>query len=183
MPPMPRIANKEDAEVIKLCKRLSPDFEPILLKIETVGGAIENECFQNVAKAIALHGGTVQYGWRIWEGLPGLMIEAEFHAVWIDEEGITHEVSTQALPDEDHILFLPDNSTKYDGKQIDNVRVPLVEDPLVKDFISSAEAFYQAMNEDALAEYHGEVVMTPEMKVLVYRQQDLMLKIISKFYC
>ena len=31
-------------------------------------------------------GGNIEYGWMIWES-PNLFIEAEFHAVWIDNKG------------------------------------------------------------------------------------------------
>lgn len=95
-------------------------------------------------------GGSIQYGWQIWETLPNLMAEAEFHAVWIDKEGVSHDVTQKSLSDIKQVLFLPDPSRKYLNKQIDNVRIPLQNESLIKQFIENSEKYFEATNRVSL---------------------------------
>jgi hypothetical protein len=76
----------------------------------------------------------------------------------------------------------PDDSLQYEGRQIDNVRVPINDDPLIRDLIAAAEEFYEVTNRGELAEYHGELVLTPEMKRILERRQKLELDILKKYY-
>jgi len=112
-------------------------------------------------------GGSIQYGWQIWETLPNLMVEAEFHAVWKDGNGVFHDITQKSLPNIKQILFLPDHSRKYLGKQIDNVRIPLQDEVLIKQFIENAEKYFEATNRGALANYHGEIIATQEIENLI----------------
>jgi hypothetical protein len=180
--PLPKTTNPLSIDVQNLCRHLDPNSRCISLKIEPVKGAIENDCYGNVDKAILLNGGKVKYGWKIWETLPGLMIEAEFHAVWVDIEGSLHEVSPVPLPEIDSILFLQDTSRTYNGTQIDNVRIAIVDDQLVNDYIENAKRRYTANNRGVLATQHGYIEATPEMKALSIRDQELFIRIIEKFY-
>ena len=181
-PFLPVVADPSSLEVLNLCNQLVLGEKCTLLQVEPVSNAVENECYDNVAKAISLKGGSIQYGWKIYEGLPGLMLEAEFHAVWVDSEGVMHEVSPASLPGMNTILFLPDSSRTYTGTQIDNVRIALRDDPLITDSLKNAEAYYEATNRGDLANQHGEITLTPEMKALGMRSQDLFTKIVQKFY-
>jgi hypothetical protein len=115
-----------------------------------------NDCFPNVEKIIAAHGGGIQHGWLLWETLPGLMLSAEFHAVWVDKQGMLREVTPKELPFE-RIAFLPDPVRRYEGRQVNNVRVALKDDPLIHQFIDYEERKFRMMNEGELADYHGQV--------------------------
>ncbi len=152
------------------------------LDIEHIEGMKENECYWNVEKMIKERGGTIQYGWQIWEALAGVMIEAEFHSVWVNPAGNYHDITPKSLPGFDRILFLPDPNRRYEGRQIDNVRVALRENPAIQAFIESAEKYFEVTNRGELADYHGELVLTQEMKELRLLQAELFLEIIQKFY-
>lgn len=182
LPFSPKTPDINHPEVKKLCERLSPGIACVLLKVESIKGAIENECFQNVQKAIDLHGGEIKYGWKLLESLPNLKLEAEFHAVWINSHGVLHEVSLPPTPETDSVLFLPSDSLSYNGKQVDNIHVPLTDDPLVIDYIEMEKAYYETSNRGDLADFHGYMEPTIEMRAIRFRQQDLLGQIIEKFY-
>lgn len=43
-------------------------------------------------------------------------------------------------------LFVPDNVTKYNGGQIDNIRLPTTNNKLTEDYIALAETKYALLN-------------------------------------
>lgn len=65
-------------------------------------------CSDGVAQKITADGGSVAFGWSIWEW-PGLLLTAEFHAVWRDEAGDLNDI-TPKPGGEDRILFVQDPS-------------------------------------------------------------------------
>lgn len=169
-------------EVRSLCERLVPGEIPEVLKVDAPPWAEPQDCIGNVKSVVKLHGGSTDYGWRLWETLPGLMIEAEFHAVWRHDDGRRHEVTPSETPDVATVVFLADPSLVYEARQIDNVRVPLTDDPLIGEFIQSAESFFEATNRGELADYHGKLVLTPEMRAIRKRQTELELAILQKHF-
>jgi hypothetical protein len=168
-----------------LCERLVPGEAPTPLDVDDPAPpwAKVNECFVNVERAIAEHGGGLQVGWALWEPMPRLMIEAELHGVWVDRAGGYRDVTPKAKGAK-RILFLPDPVRTYDGRQVDNIRVSLVDDPLLTDYIRTWEQFYAVTNEGDLADYHGawEDIWTPEMERLKRRREQLGLQIAAKYY-
>jgi len=180
--PLPKVASDTMPSIVALCEQLVPNGKPVYLNVEVINGAIENECYKNIAYMIKNKGGSIQYGWQIWETLPNLMAEGEFHAVWVDKEGILHDVTPKSLPGIKKILFLPDSFRKYSGRQIDNVRIPLRDESLVKQFIENAKKCFEVTNRGELADYHGELIATPEMKNLIKEKNEILLKIIQNFY-
>ncbi len=180
-PPFPRPV-VDSSEVRELCGRLVPGEIPVILQVDAPAWAEPNECTSNVARVIESHGGGLEYGWQLWETLPGVMVEAEFHAVWIDDAGRRHDVTPKELPGITEIVFLPDADLVYEGRQIDNVRVPLRDDKLIRGFIRAAEDFYEVTNRGELAAYHGPLRFTPEMQAIAARRQRLELAILNRYY-
>jgi hypothetical protein len=180
--PMPKTADKETLQVKKLCERLVPNEQALYLNVELREGALENECYGNVERVIALKGGSVQYGWQLWETLPGVLLEAEFHAVWIDVQGIPHDVTPKSsICQIDQILFLPDPNRTYEGRQIDNVRVALQDDPLIQEFIECNEEYFRLTNQGDLADYHGMIMHTPEMRASINKRYELIVALCQKY--
>ena len=70
------------------------------------------------------------------------MLEAEFHAIWIDPSGARLDVSSNGIA-ASRILFLPDSTRVHDPneslKRTDNVRYALNNDPDTTEFIRLAE--------------------------------------------
>ena len=180
-PPIPKPVT-DRPEVRALCERLVPGSIPVIVRVNAPAAAQPNDCVGNVASVIDVNGGTVKYGWQLWETWPGLLIEAEFHAVWVDAAGRQHDVTPKEVPGIQQIVFLADPKLVYEGRQIDNVRVPLIEDSLLREFIEAAEAFYEVTNRGELADFHGDLAPTPEMKMLQKRRTGLELRILKKYY-
>lgn len=180
--PLPKVASNTMPNIIALCERLVPNGKPLYLNIEVINGVIENECYKNIESIIKNKGGSIQYGWQIWETIPNLMAEAEFHAVWVDNSGKFHDVTPKSLPEISQILFLPDPVRKYEGKQIDNVRIPLQDEILIGQFIENAEKYFEATNRGELANYHGYMAANSEIQKLIEEKNEIFLKIIQKFF-
>lgn len=84
------------------------------LTIQPDSNAHYHRCHQNVLERIARDGGSIQFGWAIWECKPWL--EAEFHSVWACP---THGL-VDLTPDKEgerRRLFLVDGSRKWDPDQ------------------------------------------------------------------
>jgi len=154
---------------------------PKIVEIKAPSWAATDECTENVAKVVAEHGGEVVYGWKLMEPLPGLLLEAEFHSVLLNEQGDFLDVTPSALP-APHTVFLPDPSLSYAGQQINSVRVALVDDPLITELIKAFDADFEVMNRGDLASQHGEIVTTPEMKASKARLRRLFSQVVQRHY-
>jgi hypothetical protein len=169
----------DSPQLTDLCNTLVTDGStPIRVPYEAMPKAVERDCYGNVTKKIEASGGSMQTGWHIVEGLPGVLLEAEFHAVWIDAEGNYHDVTPRS-PEVEEILFLPDKVRKYNGKQINNVRVPLQDDPLISEYIANEDRIFEAMNAGGLADRHGEILID---RSLIERRETLGASIYEKYY-
>jgi hypothetical protein len=181
----PRLPTDTPA-VRALCDRLVPGEVPVVLEVEHPPWAKPRDCTANVERAVSDHGGSVLYGWQLWE-VPDVMVEAEFHAVWVDPTGSMRDVTPKDLPFEQSV-FLADPSLRYEGRQIDNVRMPLHEDPLIREFIAAAEAYFEATNRGELADMHGDITpfLTPaqkkEIEALTQRRMQLQIQVAAKYH-
>ena len=104
-------------------------------------------------------GGSVCYGWRIWE-LPAVFVEGEFHAVWRSPQEDLFDVTP--LPPSmqiDRILFVPDPARVYEGRQVNNVRRALTDNAAIHEFFRACDEGYELMNRGARAEQHGKIVL------------------------
>ncbi len=168
-----------NADVENLCARLDKKSKPVFLDVEKKQHSVELDCYGNVAKQIEKEGGRVQYGWQLWEW-PGVMIQAEFHAVWVDTDGKLHDLTPKQVERIHTILFLPDTSRIYEGRQVDNVRLALQDDPLIDEFIDNEQKAFQAMNRGDLAS-SSYFILTPELRGLVIRNDELIALIGAKY--
>ena len=126
--------------VLKLCSQIDPTQRPQYVPVvATVGCRMEN-CFINVPKHVATAGGSIQYGWMIWEH-PGILIEGTFHAVWSKSDGQLLDI-TPTRDNEPKILFLPDSVRRWEGKLTDNIRLPLNDSPSTYFGINLSKAMF-----------------------------------------
>ncbi|BCH67908.1 MULTISPECIES: hypothetical protein [Rhizobium/Agrobacterium group] len=100
-----------NAAVIDFCREISPDAKPRYLPVMPDPMAQPSECFNNVMARVSKEGGTLVYGWLVWEW-PNVFIEAEHHAVW-ESKGTFVDI-TPHVHGESEILFLPDPKSTYD---------------------------------------------------------------------
>lgn len=117
--------------ILKFCKeKIDQTTKPIFLKLVQVENCRFGDCFGNVENYIKNNGGSVQYGWIIWE-IPNLFVEAEFHAVWVNNEGEYIDI-TPKVDGEKEILFLPDSKKKDEGGITPNITEDYIEKKLDK---------------------------------------------------
>jgi len=103
----------------------------------------QNECFPLVDERVAADGGERILGWQIWQGQ--LLVEAEFHAVWKTPEGELIDITPKPIPLE-RILFVADYKAKYEGRQVNNIRINITGNPIVDEFIAVHDAVFRIEN-------------------------------------
>lgn len=121
----PLAALLDARETRDFCARIAPN-PPLRVSHLPLVEQPPLECFTIVPEYIAAHGGEQLNGWAIWE-VPGVFIEAEFHAISRDPAGELRDL-TPRLNYPVSITFLPDPDRVYRGRQVDNIREPLVDD-------------------------------------------------------
>lgn len=178
----PQPGNIEAPHVLEFCSTVVPGQLPILVPHEPLANKPLLECLTIIPEHVAHHGGKQLTGWAIWEGAH--IIEAEFHAVWQDTEGRIVDLSPR--PPQmtlASILFLEDPSREYTGRQIDNIRKPLVDSFNVKRLIKLMQRRFEILNEGDLADQY-EVQLSPaaerEYRELEKEVMKLQLRL-SKF--
>jgi len=142
----------------ELCRNLVPGAPPpAYVDVRPLDGMPAKECFPIVEEKVAGDGGSRVIGWSLWE-MPGIFVEAEFHAVWRAPDGGLLDVSPKARPTR-RILFLPDPSGIYEGRQVNNVRRATNGSAEVAAFLRACDDEFEFMNRGARAELHGEIAI------------------------
>ncbi|QUM82004.1 hypothetical protein HWV01_17820 [Moritella sp. 5] len=158
-----KAADISESYVKAFCSEISGT-QPILVPCKPQYQERENECFQLVQDKIDEFGGTLVTGWVIWEKV-GVFIEAEFHAIWLDPDGKYIDLNARDMfSNLKEILFIPDNETKYENRQINNIRKPLIDDPMVKKFLHLNTKRFEFMNRGERAYQHGEIELSTREK-------------------
>jgi hypothetical protein len=154
MQPIPALvpAKANTPYLLSFCQQLVANELPIYIPNQLVHASISGNCFNNVEQYQQLRGGSVQYGWCLWE-TPSIILQAEFHAVWRNLEGELIDITphSQKLRN-DQILFLADPHKCYEGTRVNNQRVALLDDPAVHDYLEAQNALFSEtqhyMNDD-----------------------------------
>lgn len=164
--------NSITRDIARLCREASRSESPVYVPLVPDDNAIPNMCFPNVSRVVAEMGGSVLHGWRIWEWT-SVLVEAEFHAVWRRPD----ESLVDITPEENgerRILFLPDASKRFEGVQVDSIRMPLSNDPNVLELIRVSEQIYRVLNTGDRAGKIGLVsVPAREIESLLRRKTEL----------
>lgn len=131
--------------IVSLCREISPGHQPVMVPVRPEPDAIAGECFPNVQAKVGRDGGTISYGWLIWEW-PRVFIEAEHHAVWNAGDGLVD--ITPHVHSETDVLFLPDPQRVYDYKgnrRIINIKRSLGQFRSVDAWIAASDTMQQTM--------------------------------------
>lgn len=137
--------NEIDENVLNFCKFVSPRQKPFYVACKPDINAARDECFENVRIKVSDCGGEQIFGWQVWLW-PDTLIEAEFHSVWQLPDKTFLDITPKDI-ETPRILFLKDPDRTYEGEDIDNIRLPLRDDRLVRDFISLAKAHFIQISE------------------------------------
>lgn len=161
-PVFPEAPVVNDPYLVKLLSKLNATHEPIYLDVEAEEGAIPSDCFPTVMRKVQANGGKMILGWQIWKA--NYIMEAECHAVWETPDEELRDITPKAGGIQ-QIMFVEDDNLKYEGKQIDNVRLNITHNKLVDDLISVAEAVFQFENKGQRANlYDLTKVLSNEQK-------------------
>lgn len=165
----PRITDK----VLELCSMVKSGACPFVVPIRPERDSIPHECFENVKAKVSRNGGSLQHGWAIWEWVD-VLLEAEFHAVWVSPDGDMVCVSPHNTPDTT-LLFLPDDTRSFNGlDRLDNLKLPLRNEKVVADFIHVTQALMAAQNRLTRGRFGVvKVPVTPELRKLAERYVTL----------
>ena len=170
--------HKLKPSILQFCRSIVPDQQPFYVELKPLINQPVNECFFIVPEHIATHGGKQIFGWTIWEW-PKIMIEAEFHVIWCTDDGRFIDITSKKF-NVTQILFLPDPSRKYEGRQIDNIRKPLNGDKRIHRFCHLAHELFLALNEGDLA-YEREVPLTLEIQQIKNEMEQLYITLHRKY--
>lgn len=164
-------------EILEFCKQISKS-NPVYLDVQTSADSVKKECFGNVQNFISQNGGSIQHGWLIWEW-QNVIIEAEFHAVWVSPEGKLTEISPAV---EKKILFLPDNSKTYKGITLNNIRHALQEDKTVKEFVKVCDQISEAQIKAKQTENINNHYVSAYMIAMLSQRQNALMELIKEKY-
>lgn len=139
------------------CRSIEPDSTPERILFAPHAGKREKECFAIVDAAVRRVGGERVIGWAIHE-VPGVYIEAEFHAVWRNKHGQLVDITPRPVGHH-QTTFLHSLHRQYEGRQVNNIRQALVDDPAVERFLRLCDEIFAIENEGELAYQHGEVAL------------------------
>ena len=135
--PVPFVPSAASDAVKKLLQRLGVENAPVYLPVAVEPGAKVNDCYFNVQKRIERDGGRMRLGWAVWQHA-NLFIEAERHAVYEPGDGKEPvDCTPHVFPDGSgcsKILFVSNDGDAYDFNEdalVDNIRVPLSDDPRI----------------------------------------------------
>lgn len=158
-------------QVLELCNAIVQGTRPISIPCNPSTGNALNECFLMVDNYVGERGGAAVVGWAIWE-LPGVFVEAEFHAVWRSPEGQLLDIVPRSRPFAE-IVFLPDPTRKYNGCQVDNIRKALVPDNDVKRFLFLFHRKFEILNAGERAYQHEVSLPKAALRELLALHKEL----------
>lgn len=162
--------------IIKFCAQIDPTQTPAFIRPKPDPKAVLHECYANVRRKIKNHGGSMQLGWLIWE-TPGIMLEGMSHAVWRSPQDELVDVTPQ-MDGEAQLLFLPDSSATIQneyGNVIASRRMPLVDDPVVHEFIRLSE------EKDALFAKTQGTVFKDKVQAIEIKKAHVLRKLALKY--
>lgn len=133
-------------QISALCQKIDPEYKPFYIEVKPDKNSIPHECFENVNLRVQKQGGSIQYGWVIWEW-PTIYIEAEFHVIWVSPSREFVDITPNDYG-VNKILFLPDRDKTFTGQRVDNVRISLRNDPNIIEFLKTAEQVFSAVEKN-----------------------------------
>lgn len=161
-------------DILEFCKEIDLTTTPIFVSVTPTEGSRHNRCYENVENYVKKNGGRSEDGWIIWE-IPKIYLEAEFHRVWVNNEG-EHIDITPKKDGEERILFLKANERKFTGERIDNIRKPLVDTAEIRTMVIFGKKKFEIQNKY----YDGKEIKIPifELRNLeTFKEETLMSEI------
>ena len=137
---VPRLESRSARIILE---RLGSAYPAEYVGVEAWVGSLRNESLEDVGRRVEADGGQVIVGWALWKS--ELLVEAEYHAVWLDGEGRKVDIAQRELV-LDHILFVPDDRTPYVGQAVNNLRANIGSSPVVDYLIQAYDCVFALEN-------------------------------------
>lgn len=173
-----RTPDAVNAVVQQFSEKVSPGQTPVFYDCEPSPGQ-DQWCFPIVQARVAKDGGQMVLGWAIWIW-PGVLIEAEFHALWEDPQGVRHDIAPRS-DGTTRVLFVPDPRAEYKGQQVNNIREPLSKASAVQNMIKAFDDRFAVLNR-GIAAYAHQIVLNPlqeaELKEIDFRLGEAQYQIL-----
>ena len=138
-----------------LIEELVPRGQPVYVDVAPLKNASANDCFIHVPDRVQAEGGSQVLGWSLWE-LPGVFVEAEAHSVWLRPGGQYLDIAPKNS-ESARVFFLPDPALRYEGRQINNVRRAVAQDPLVQAYLDTFTDEFELLNLGDRVGQFGEI--------------------------
>lgn len=122
---------KKNIIIQKLFDKINSEFEEEIIPVIPEKYAKNRHCLYNVEQKIKNDGGTVCFGWSIYQSED--LCEAEKHVVWENSKGDLIDVTPNEVGLK-QIMFLPDN--RYKNVDELNVRINLSDSKAIDTLIS-----------------------------------------------
>lgn len=163
-------------DVLEFCKEIDSSNEPFFVDVIPHEESEYQECFPNVQNYIKKFGGKLQHGWTIWE-ISKKFIEAEFHAVWVDDNGKYLDISPK--PDnEEKILFLKDSEREFTGEPVGNIRKVLLDTAEFRTIKIIGEKQFEVLKK--YWDGSKSIIPTSEMDNLMKLEQEILFSELQK---
>lgn len=145
-----RAADIREAQARRFCFELLPQVEPCYVVHQAVVGAEVSQCFRAAEMQVRIHGGEKVLGWALWMW-PKVMLEAEWHAVWRDPQGVLMDITPRPPGMRlNKIAFLPDPDGSSKGEAVGNIRKNLARGgrrEMVDRYIAQAQRAERALHQ------------------------------------
>jgi hypothetical protein len=172
-------------QILDLCREINPEKTPQYLRILPDRDCAPLDCFHNARRRVERDGGSIQFGWAIWEW-PGVYIEAEHHAVYVPLGQPWVDLTPSATPGFSHRLFLADDAAIYnfknEGIRRDNHRRALRDDALIQDFFHVAIEHNRIMSSiPGIGEVSVDLRTAQKLEALQQKRDVLTYQIAMKY--
>ena len=125
--------------VLAFCAHICAASSPVSVPVVPSRDSTVRECFSNVARSVERSGGSAVLGWAIWE-VPGVFLEAEFHAVWDrPQQGL--ECVTRRDDADTSLVFLPDSGRRDAQPPLSNVRFSWPKNERISGLLRAIDEF------------------------------------------
>ncbi|QIB50364.1 hypothetical protein [Pseudomonas sp. OIL-1] len=164
-----KTADANQIYVMEFCSSICAHSAPMIVECSPAHGTAENECFELVGRKVQELGGSQVFGWAVWEK-PGVFIEAEFHSVWQQPNGMYLDINPR-----NPIFNIKTNivrsgqENKIQRKTNRQYSQSLVNDNDVIRFLYLSAKRFQILNRGKRAYEHGEVSL-PNKEIKEYQR-------------
>jgi hypothetical protein len=175
--PVPVHRDRVTIRAREICRLIRPDVDPQIIPYVKTRGTICGECFQNVRTHVKKHGGEVIDGWLVWE-TPPLIVEAEFHSVWLRPDGVLIDITQPLTFGKSTTFLVAEPGDAYEDRNKPGYFLPYDDNEICNRFCEISKRVHQ------LTYPPGELqtdryAMTKELMRLTQEKVELIQRVVQ----